>query len=271
MTDAPLELAQKLAARFAQLPQIEAVSLTGSQMMGIADASSDIDLYIYQHEDIPVSDRKALAAPYREGAEFDLSFWGKEDTWYDLASGLRVEAIYWKVRSIEDNVEYVLRCFETAKGYSTAVLHSVRNGHILFDRSGWLHRLQAEVQQPYPDGLRSAIIAANHPIMRKATSSYVQQLGVAAQRRDLVSLNHRTAALLASYFDILFALNGVMNPGEKRLIPYAETLCDKRPPELRAQVEGLLLSIASGDVTAAANALIDGLDDLLRAEGLYPL
>jgi hypothetical protein len=29
-----------------------------------------------------------------------------------------------------------------------------------------------------------------------------------------VSLNHRTAALLASYFDVLFALNRVHHPGD---------------------------------------------------------
>ena len=47
-----LELAHRIAARFAELPQVEAVSLTGSQMMGVADPASDIDLYIYHHDEI---------------------------------------------------------------------------------------------------------------------------------------------------------------------------------------------------------------------------
>lgn len=269
MTTPQLELAHRIAARFAELPQVEAVSLTGSQMMGVADPASDIDLYVYHHDEIPVAARMALASPY-DDAEFDLDFWGSEDTWYDIATGIRVEPIYWRVSSIEDNVEYVFRRFQAANGYSTAFLHSIRGGRILFDRAGWLQRLQAELHQPYPDGLRRAVIARNHPVMRSTTSSYFQQLKAASQRGDLISINHRTAILLASYFDILFALNGVMNPGEKRLIHFAETLCPKRPPMMRQQVEALLLAIVGGDVVAHAAALIDSLDDLLRAEGFDP-
>ena len=164
----------------------------------------------------------------------------------------------------------MLRRCEPSIGYSTAFWYSVRNGRVLFDRDGWLERLQAEAQQPYPEQLRRAIIAHNYPILRRMSSSYVQQIELAQARGDLVSLNHRCTALLDSYFDILFALNRQPHPGEKRLIAYVERLCPLRPPELRAQVEALIAGLSGNAVVLLANALIDGLDDLLRAEGFDP-
>ncbi len=272
MDDIHLKLAQTYAARFAELPQVEAVSLTGSWNMGVADASSDIDLYIFVHTDIPVEDRMRLASRRPVGAEFDNRYWGTADTWHDLETDVRIEPIYWWVSGIEEDMARVLRRHEAWTGYSPAFWHSIRSGRILFDRAGWLTRLKVEAQQPYPEALRRAIIAKNHPTLRRISSCYLQQLKVALRREDIVSLNHRTAAFLAGYFDILFALNRVPHPGEKRLLRYAEMLCDQRPPLLREQVSALIASAGSldGDVLANVNALIDALDDLLIAEGIDP-
>jgi hypothetical protein len=266
-----LQLAQDIAVRFARLPLVEAVSLTGSQVMGVSDPSSDIDLYIYVQREVPLPERIAAAAPYAEGAEFNVQFWGTEDFWRDPGTGIRIEAIYMWQPFIEGDLERVLRRHEAWTGYSTAFLHSVRNGHILFDRNGWLARMKADAQQ-YPEALRMAIIAKNHPILRTVSSGFLQQIGSAVKRRDVVSLNHRVAAFLASYFDVLFALNYVPHPGEKRLIHYAETLCEKRPPLLREQVEALIASAGSinPDVIVRVDTLIDSLDALLRAEGIDP-
>jgi predicted metal-dependent phosphoesterase TrpH len=69
-------------------------------------------------------------------------------------------------------------------------------------------------------------------VLRQVRSSYAHQIAAAEVRRDTVSLNHRVAALLASYFDVLFALNRVLHPGEKRLVEYAERTCAERPDHM---------------------------------------
>jgi hypothetical protein len=92
-------------------------------------------------------------------------------------------------------------------------------------------------------------------------------------RQDLVSVNHRVAALLASYFDVLFALNRVPHPGEKWLVALATKRCPVVPAGMAGDVAAL--AAASGAATAAvveaANRLVDALDRVLIDEGLIAL
>jgi hypothetical protein len=55
-----------------------------------------------------------------------------------------------------------------------------------------------------------------------------------------VSIQHRTTALLSSYFDVLFA--GIPHPGEKRLIELTGNRCERKPFQMRTQIEALLKS-----------------------------
>ena len=77
-------------------------------------------------------------------------------------------------------------------------------------------------------------------------------------------------ALLASYFDILFAVNRVPHPGEKRLLAHVDRLCPKRPPALEGQIEAVLRAVGQPELglLSRLHALLDGLDTLLVAEGL---
>ena len=59
--------------------------------------------------------------------------------------------------------------------------------------------------------------------------SYPKQIINAVQRNDFVSINHRITEFLASYFDLLFAINEVTHPGEKRLVQLCKTQCKILP------------------------------------------
>ena len=72
-----------------------------------------------------------------------------------------------------------------------------------------------------PTKLKQNIIQQNMRLLTGNLPSYDFQIKKAANRGDLVSVNHRTAAFLESYFDIIFALNEMTHPGEKRMVQYA--------------------------------------------------
>ena len=80
------------------------------------------------------------------------------------------------------------------------------------------------------------VIKLNLPVLGGIIHTYEQQIRSAFRRRDRVSLNHRTAAWLASYFDILFAANRRLNPGEKRLLMHAQAL-PSAPESMATDVE----------------------------------
>jgi hypothetical protein len=267
-----LSLAADVAGCYQALTQVEAVALGGSLGSGIIDADSDIDLYVYVRSEIPVAVRAAVASARSRRAEVDNRFWELGDEWIEADTGVSVDVILRDVPWIEDQLDRVLRRHEASVGYTTCLWHNVLFSRALVDRSGWFQALQQFAAQPYPEPLRRAIVAKNHPLLRQTISSYAHQLEKAIVRGDLVSVNHRVAALLASYFDVLFALNRLPHPGEKRMVEAAATRCPLVPEGLSEQVSALIGAAGqvNRDVLARANALVDGLDRLLQAEGFLP-
>ena len=266
-------LAHRLARRFSEFSTVEAIALGGSQAQGVTDPSSDIDLCVYTTSVIPLSAREVLVQNAKASrADLNLQFWDLGDEWFDAETGIEVDVIYWEPAWIEAQLDRLWRQHQASLGYSTCFWHTIRFSRALYDRHGWFQALQEKSQQPYPKALRDAIVAKNHPVLRRVIPSYAHQIEKACQRADRVSLNHRVAALLASYFDVLFALNRVLHPGEKRLVERALSHCARLPAGMAGQVDAVLHATCAADGTLPAhvNALLNGLDELLRAEGYDP-
>ncbi len=273
MNDQPsphLSLARKITECFSVFPNVQAIALAGSQSSGAVDQDSDIDLYVYTTSTIPLSERVAIVEKLGSTrSDLNLQFWDLGDEWYDAETGIEVDVIYWNTSWIGGQLDRVLVEHQASVGYSTCFWHTIRNSMILHDKGGWLRKLKEKSEVPFPEPLRRAIIAKNHPVLRQVIPSYLHQIEKAIKRDDLVSVNHRVAALLASYFDVLFALNRLPNPGEKRLLKTASERCAKVPRDMVAQVEGVLHTASSPDsaLIARIKELIDGLDRLLLEEG----
>jgi len=266
-------LIQSLVQRFSVFPTVEAIAIGGSSASGASDQQSDIDLYVYSPVTIPLAAREVLVADLGASrADLDLRFWDLGDEWFDKATGIEVDVMYWEPAWIEGQLSRLWREHQASLGYTTCLWYTVYQSRRLYDRRGWFEGLQQQSAQSYPEPLRQAIIAKNHAVLRKVIPSYIHQIEKASQRADRVSQNHRVAALLASYFDVVFALNRMLHPGEKRLVAWAEAHCTLQPVGMAASIEEVLQAACKvdGNLPVAVHALIDGLDDLLRQEGFDP-
>jgi len=266
-------LALDLARRFQRFPTVEAIAWGGSQASIAGDRLSDIDLYVYISAVVPLEARQTLLAELgATRSDLNLQYWDLGDEWYDADTGIEVDVIYWEPAWIESQLDRLWREHQANLGYSTCFWYTIYHSHVLYDRQGWFESLQQQSQQPYPEALRRAIIAKNHAVLRRVIPSYAHQIEKACQRNDHVSLNHRIAAMLASYFDVVFAVNRVLHPGEKRLIERAQAQCARLPVDMAEQIAALLQAACSldGSVMQRTSALLDSLDDLLRQEGFDP-
>lgn len=99
-------------------------------------------------------------------------------------------------------------------------------------------------------------------------SGYFEQIQAAISRDDIVSVNHRVAAFLASYYDILFAVNRRYHPGEKRLLQYGNEL-EIIPENAMANVQRLcqLAGRADESILTLLAEMLQTLDNWLKEMG----
>ncbi|MBZ5654122.1 MAG: DUF4037 domain-containing protein [Acidobacteriia bacterium] len=251
---------QHLAQRFAEFPSVVAVVLAGSHGGGTSDLESDFDIYVYASAEVPVEFRRDLLG---DDAEIDNRFWEPGDEAVDASSGLRLDIMYRSPTWIEDQLDRILVRHEAAISYTTCFWFNVLHSEPLFDRGGWFQQLQKRANIAYPDELRRAVIAKNWPILRRNQSSYRRQIEIALRRGDGVSVQHRVTALLASFFDVWFALERRPHPGEKRLLTQV-------PERWASLVQGVLNAEGTA-LLQNIDGLIDPLDARLAEEGLLRL
>lgn len=257
------------ASALAALPEVGAILLAGSHGAGTADAASDFDVVVYGDGIVPAARRRMALAPHCGVMEWDNRYWEPEDDGA-LRDGTPVEFIYRSFEAFEALLAGVVERHDAWVGYTTCFWANLRDSRILFDRTGRAAALQARFSVPYPRALQRAIVTKNWPLLGSSCASYLHQIEQAAGRGDPVSLNHRIAAWLASYFDIVFAANLCPHPGEKRLLARLAALPD-RPPGADTDLRALLATAAASDPTApvaAVRRLLAALQPWLTARGL---
>jgi hypothetical protein len=259
-----------IAREVGRLPGLFAFAVGGSstRQVGGTDAASDIDLYAFVQGPLEREARETLieALGVSERQDLGVDYWGASDQWVDPGSGRHIDLMYFEPEWMRQEIEGVLDQHRVRLGYTTSFCYTMAHATSVLDPHGWLTQMRRKCREPYPELLREKIVAANHRAMRGILSSYEAQIRKAAARGDLVSLNHRIAALVASYFDIVFAVNRRLHPGEKRLVALAQDLCPQRPEGMEGDLEAVLASAASAvEVLRAVTRLLDRLDEFARA------
>ena len=254
---------EELFRELSALPQVEAIALGGSRAGEVWDEKSDYDVYLYCTAPVPEDGRRELLGRYCSVMEIGNHFWEYEDN-CTLNNGIDIDVLYRNLDDFTADVSSVVENCQSRNGYTTCMWHNLRTCKIVYDRDGRLAAAKARFDVPYPPLLRERIIDRNRKLLRGSMPAYEGQIAKAAKRGDLVSVNHRTAAFLESYFDILFALNNQTHPGEKRLVQLCRKQCEILPERFEENLESLFAHLFSGESVAEdVKRIIDALEALL--------
>lgn len=259
-----------LVHEFSKFKEVNGILLAGSHATKTNDKNSDYDIYIYVSKEIDLEKRKEITDKFFSYVELDNTFWETEDDGVLKEDNIEVEIIYRDLKWIEISLNRTLIECQADTGYTTCFWSNIISSIILYDKNGELNKLQEKYRINYPKALKENIIKKNYPLLRKQMPSYYNQIEKALKRNDFVSINHRVAALFASYFDIIFAINEVPHPGEKKLIKIIKNNNLKIPKEINKNIKTILelATTCSSDILLEIDDLVNNLDVLLKSEGI---
>lgn len=234
--------------------EVKAIAIGGSSMAKTADKSSDIDMYVFVDKDIPLEKRENLIKKFSSKYEVGGDYFGAGDEFFVDGMNQQLDVMYWNRDWFENTVRNIWEKHQASNGYSTCFLHTLNIFNIIHDTGNWLQGLKDKLKTPYPEELSQNIIKRNMMLMKdKPFASYYEQIEKAIKRGDENSVNHRIAAFMASYFDILFAKNKILHPGEKRLVQFAKTNCKTLPEMFEENIRRLFVQPNSDTLKILSN------------------
>lgn len=222
----------------AQLEEVEAIALGGSRAGTVYDASSDYDVYLYINKPIAEVKRRDILKRYASVMEIGNHFWEYEDNCV-LNNGIPIDILYRNIDDFKKEIASVVDEHHAHNGYTTCMWHNLKNCKIIVDKTKRLTALKEQYNCQYPKELKKNIIDHNMKLLRYGLPSYEGQILKAIKRQDMVSIHHRTTEFLASYFDIIFAMNEQTHPGEKRLMELCLQGCNLLPSNFEKNINAL--------------------------------
>jgi hypothetical protein len=249
---------------FSKVNGIQAIVLGGSRTTDYSDNKSDYDFYVYTENTINQNIRQKILSNYSEYLEIGNSYWELEDNG-KFKSGNNFDMVYRNLLEFTEIIAGVVENYISYNGFTTCLWHNILNSEILFDKNDIFKKTKERFSIPYPQQLKQNIIKRNMALLSDSIVSYDKQIIKSIHRKDFVNVNNRITAFLASYFDIIFAINELTNPGEKRIIEICLKKCKILPNNFEENINKLFKNIDNNEtkITESINNIIYEIKNIL--------
>ena len=246
-----------------KIDEIQALVLGGSRTTERIDEKSDYDFYVYSETGIDQNVRHKILSKHCKYFEIGNSYWELEDNG-QLNCGIDFDIIYRNPRQFVKTVADVVENHNPYNGFTTCLWHNVLNSKIIFDKDDMFKKIKERFSIPYPKKLKENIIKRNMALLCDSVVSYDKQIKKAIYRKDLLNLNNRVSAFLASYFDVIFAINELPNPGEKRIMEICLNKCNILPNGFEKNIKDLIQNMNNESrILETVNGIIYELKEIL--------
>lgn len=261
---------KELINELSMIPDVKAITLGGSRACKRNDKDSDYDVYVYSNESIDLELRYTILTKYCNYIELNNTYWETEDDAV-LIGGTVIEIIYRNYIQFENQIKMVVIDGNANNGYTTCMWHNLETSVILYEKDMCYTTLKDCYHIPYPDKLKKNIIRKNFQLLTGYIPSFDKQIYKALERGDFISVNHRITEFLASYFDLVFAANDMLHPGEKRMLEIALSDCRLTPIDMADDIM-MLLKCQNDKVQAVAclDRIVTNVINFVRKYNLLP-
>ena len=232
------------------------IAIGGSHAKGISDEQSDVDIYLFAKLILPCDQRSALIEHEIEKPG-QVKSWGNDvefveggtDFWY---AGRKFECWLRNVQYVEKTLQMceqgqVERTFVvwTVMGfYNYVVLSDIHGMQIVEDPYGFLGRWKAQIAK-YPAALREAIVGRYLADAQFWPENFHYRSAV--ERGDILYTSGIVQLVVYALIQVVFALNRVYFPGEKKVGVVLEKL-DLQPRDFNQRIRELVYPGDAGSI-----------------------
>lgn len=256
-------MVQDIFNAYARFPQVCAMAVGGSRAIKRNDRYSDYDVYVYCLEPLSLEVRRPVLEKYCGTMALDNHFRECEDVCILEDDGAELNIIYRDLNEFLEVIARVLERFEPLDRCTTTMWHSLLTGRIAYDKGKHLATAREKYSMPYPQELKNNIISYHMSLIKYGMPSIMAQTEKAMRRGDLTDISRNVNRFLDSYFDVLFALNEMPHPGEKRLVQICVEECKILPANFELNIRLLLNSMCKDPSASVVSLMVSELEKVI--------